>query len=557
MNFTFPFIPNNRHALSAYIRKLPKHSNCRSQETLWRLTILALFATATISCSASRSLLSLAESPPDTVQKRQDYHSLNKYQQDLLYFSSELQQTHPEPYRYVRKEWFDYETDSLLNVFAHETSDVDFEMGLERLASHLRDSHTQVRAGSPSGNRVYPIGILWLKDSLYVAAVEEGGDSTLVGSTVTAYNGIPVQEVCDRLASDFSYDNFGWVRWKLIGPLLSPAYLKREGIITSDTLRLTFNTPRSGQRTVRYLPVLSPKLRYTYKSNEITHRRRDLYWYRIVPRDSLCYLQFNTMYDRHLLSAFGFLQRIPLYFMFVTKGIGYFDNYVDKMMEEMHEKGVKTLIVDLRGNGGGNSILGDQLLYKLGVSDSIRGFSTLVKISPLMRAVYPERVSEYRRLFGERTGRNLLPDTLICTDSLYAADSTASDYFAELKDKHSDYYTKPPRYPFNGKVYFITGEGTYSSASLLAATVKDNRLFTVVGQPTRQASHYGDVLILRLPETGIYCTISCKKFLRPDRSLVNERAVVPDKEIWLSFDEFEDGVDPVFDWILSQVRSRK
>lgn len=363
--------------------------------------------------------------------------------------------------------------------------------------------------------------------------------------------------VCEKLAGYFSYDNFGWVRWKLIQSLRSPWYLKHEGIITSDTLRLTLNTPHSGERVIMFLPSQSPKLKYTYKSSDVTGRKKDLYWYTIIPSDSLCYLQFNTMFDRHLLSAFGFFQRIPLYFMFVTKGIGYFDDYVDKMLEVMHEKGAMTLVVDLRGNGGGSSTLGDQLLYKLGVADSIRGFSTLVRISPLLRAVYPNKVEEYEQRFRERTGRSLLPDTLINTDSLYADDSTASDYFGGIKDKHSDYYTTPAKYPFKGKVYFITGEGTFSSASVLAATVKDNKIFTIVGQPTGQASHYGEVLILQLPKTGTYCTISCKKFLRPDGSSDNERAVYPDKEIWLSFEEFQNGVDPVFNWILGQVGSGK
>lgn len=546
-------IPSFRHSLSIHKPK----ASCSAYNRVFAKSLgaaaLAVLFTAIFGCSSSQSLLSLAKSPPDSVQQQPGFQLLNKYQQDLLYFSSELQQTHPEPYRYVSREWFDSETNRLLTVFAHETSDVDFQIELERLASHLRDSHTQVKTAGFGDKRVYPLGILWLKDSLYVAAVEEGGDSTLVGATIDAYNGISTKNVSEKLASCFSYDNFGWVRWKLIGPLLSPEYLKRSGIITSDTLLLTLNTPHSGQKTVRFLPVISPKLKYTYRSQEITRRRKDLYWYTIIPADSLCYMQFNTMFDRHLLSAFGFFQRIPLYFMFVTKGIGYFDDYVDKMLDEMHEKGVKTLVVDLRGNGGGNSILGDQLLYKLGVSDSIHGFSTLVKISPLLRAVYPERVKEYEQRFMERTGRSHLPDTLICTDSLYAGDSTDSDYFAGMKDRHSDYYTKAAKYPFKGKVYFVTGEGTFSSASILATTVKDNRLFTIVGQPTGQASHYGEVLILRLPGTGTYCTISCKKFLRPDRSLDNERAVLPDKEIWLSFGEFESGVDPVYNWILSRI----
>ncbi|MCL5268776.1 MAG: hypothetical protein M1469_11855 [Bacteroidetes bacterium] len=187
-------IPSIRHSFSAGKRKTSYSACNRAFPKLFGLAALAVFFTTIFGCSSSQSLLSLAKSPPDSVQQRPGFQSLNKYQQDLLYFSSELQQTHPEPYRYVSKEWFDSETNRLLSVFAHETSDVDFQIALQKLASHLRDSHTRVRVGSISDQRAYPIGILWLKDSLYVAAVEEGGDSTLVGSTVIALNGVPLQQ---------------------------------------------------------------------------------------------------------------------------------------------------------------------------------------------------------------------------------------------------------------------------------------------------------------------------------------------------------------------------
>jgi hypothetical protein len=518
--------------------------------------VLLGLAAFLVGCGSSANLSGLAKSPPHPIQNDQRYQSLNRFQQDLLYFASVLTETHPEPFRCITREKFDEETQKLLRAFAKDTSDIEFHIGLQNLASRLQDSHTQVSIGRFPDQRSYPLGVVWMRDTLFIAAVNEGSDTSMIGRSIVAINDIPVSEAVQRIAQLYSYDNLGWVRWKLFRSLLSPFVLQREGIATSDSLWLTTRDFQGTTRVSPLLPESAPKLRFTHLPTTITGRKDDYYWYKILPTDSLCYFQFNTMIDKHALSMFGFFQRIPLYFLALFKGIGYFDNFVDDMLEEMHAKRVRTLVVDLRGNSGGNSILGNQLLYKLGVKGSIRGFSTSVKISPLLRASRPNDIDGYEHRYTRRTGLDSLPDILLSADSLESGESTASDYFSELKDEKSDYFTKPPKYPFTGRVYVISGEGTFSSGSLLATIVKDNHLFTIVGQPTGQASHFGDILILRLPNTDTYCEISSKEFLRPDKSKLMEVTTLPDVEIWPTFDAFHRGIDPVFDYIRNQIRER-
>lgn len=52
---------------------------------------------------------------------------------------------------------------------------------------------------------------------------------------------------------------------------------------------------------------------------------------------------------------------------------------------------------------------------------------------------------------------------------------------------------------------------------LLAVSVQDGALGTIIGQPSYNApSNYGDVLSYTLPESKIKVLISCKRFLRPN-----------------------------------------
>ena len=54
---------------------------------------------------------------------------------------------------------------------------------------------------------------------------------------------------------------------------------------------------------------------------------------------------------------------------------------------------------------------------------------------------------------------------------------------------------------------------------MLAVYVRDGKLGTLIGRPSsNMPNHYGDILTVDLNNSGTYCTVSHKQWLRPDQS---------------------------------------
>lgn len=509
-------------------------------------------------CLSGRSFIEdLAKTPHFTFQDRQEYASMNSFQQDFFYLSETARETHPEPYAGLGKDEFDREQQRILGSLAAETSRVVFEKSLQLFLSRLKDSHTGAQTSLVTGDLQYPVSFFWVKDTLILASVWREEDTTLIGSHVLSFNGHPVEEVFSRFTRFGAFDNIYQARRTLQYYFVFPALHRDAGIIDSDTLELKLLVRDGTSRTLRALPAAQPQRIAPYGSHPVTRKTNDLFKYTILKDERACYLQWNTMMDIRVIGRLSFPMNLLAYPVAWYKGIGYFDNFLERMFEGMQEEGVVTLIVDIRGNGGGSSPYGDQLLYHLDVPSNIRNLSTAIRFSPLYREFFPEAYEGYAAGYSRKYGGKKLPDSLIVTSDFMQADTSAGGSFRNVADPKSGYYIKPDRTTFNGNVYFLVGDGTFSSAIILASLVEDNKLFTTVGQPTRgRPSHFGETLVLKLPNSGIVCRISCKKFFRPDTSKDSEDALYPDVIIWPTFEDAKYGRDPVFDWVLQDAKKK-
>ncbi|MCL4510453.1 MAG: S41 family peptidase [Bacteroidetes bacterium] len=482
---------------------------------------------------------------------------MNPFQQDFLYLTEAVRETHPEPYVAWSKDQFDSEQAHLLNSLSTDTSKAAFEESLKSFLSHLHDGHTGAPAPWLRGQRQYPVSFFWIKDTLILASVGSEADTTLLGSHVLGFDGIPTDEVLTRFSRFISYENVYQARRTLQYYFVFPSLQREAGVTHSDTLDLSLLGRDGSVRTYRVLPVEQPKRVFHYETNPITQKVNRLFKYTILEKEKACYFQWNAMADLRIAHILSFPSNLFFYPVAWFNGIGYFDNFLKNMFEDMEEQGVKTLIVDLRGNGGGGSIYGEMLLYHLKVPPNIRNYSMAIRFSPLYGESFPEEYHYYASRYAEKFSGRQLPDSLIVTSSFVHRDSVQAQYFRNVTDKESDYYIEPDRTIFIEHVYFLVGDGTYSSAIILSTIVKDNKLFTIVGQPTRgRPSHYGQILSLKLPNSSIVCTISCKKFFRPDVTKDSEDSLYPDVAIWPTYDDLVHGRDPVFDWVLQDARKR-
>jgi C-terminal processing protease CtpA/Prc len=263
------------------------------------------------------------------------------------------------------------------------------------------------------------------------------------------------------------------------------------------------------------------------------------------------------MMDLRVVQRLSFFNRLLAYPVMWYRGIGYFDNFLENMFEEMKEKEITTLIVDLRGNGGGRSAYGDQLLYFLDAAANIKGISMSIRFSPLYREFFPENYAAYAADYAKKYNGRKLPDSLLVTSDFAQEDSSETESIRNVSDKDSEYRIKPDRTIFKGNTYFLVGDGTYSSAIILTSLVQDNKLFPTVGQPTRgRPSHYGETLVIKLPNSGIVCRISCKKFFRPDVTKDAEDSLYPDVTIWPTFEDAKSGRDPVLEWAIENGKGK-
>lgn len=250
-------------------------------------------------------------------------------------------------------------------------------------------------------------------------------------------------------------------------------------------------------------------------------KRDDLFSYQII--EDKCYLQFNVMYDLQ-----SYLQLCQVtgtktednYLNFLPS----FSDFIDKMNADLKQHHIQKLVVDMRYNGGGNSMLGDQLLQYLGVdTDGISKYKTFVRKSDFLFKCMPD-------FYDCRKGK---PGELIPME-----DCEHLSFLPKIKNR------------FEGKVIFIQGQNTFSSANYLLTTIKDNHLFPIIGTPTSQKpTCFGDVLPVELPFTGTKGYISHSFFERPDVSRNEQDCLYPDFHIPVSMNERLKGIDKCWEWI--------
>ena len=232
-------------------------------------------------------------------------------------------------------------------------------------------------------------------------------------------------------------------------------------------------------------------------STALMANQGNLFHYLIVPEQKVCYLQFNQCADARTMR---------------NESLPRWDTMLDEMFAKMKEEGIKRLVVDAQYNNGGSSMLCDELLIHLRPFAEMKTLTTSLRFSRLMGAYNPR---------------------IAIAKQSWEADGHIDELYPMPAGKVGPDFVQPE--VFEGKVIFVQGEKTYSSAGILMTLARDNHIGMIVGaNSTFSPSHYGEVLPYRLPNTDVVGTISCKFFARPDAEHIDDKTLVPDVAIDLS-----------------------
>lgn len=157
---------------------------------------------------------------------------------------------------------------------------------------------------------------------------------------------------------------------------------------------------------------------------------------------------------------------------------------VEAFFQEVKDRGIRHLVVDLRRNSGGNSMVVGEFLRYIDVPSVDHG-GTKIRMGPL----------------------------LLSNDAFTARNPVV----AELK--------------FRGPIDILTSPYTFSAAVDFATTFADNGLARIVGQtPGNMPASYGDIIGFQTPHARLYFSVSYKYFMRSEEAL-NGEPLFPDLEV--------------------------
>ena len=482
------------------------------------------------------------------LEASDSYRKGNSYQRDFLLFTDMLENTHP---LFAETDKPHFDMDSLTRAGYRDLADckgkTQFKLYLQAILSRLNDGHTSVSLNMSSLYRkgLYPFYLFFDNDTTFYLYGIKKEYAEKLGKRVTSINGTPVREVLDSFRSLMSCDNDNQCKamamergmlWKVFWDHIP--YRRDDG-----KLLLQFDDGDT---------VLLPSIRNTkdftwYETGTMEDFMSDNdgmpFSYNILPEKQLCYLHFAKCTDRNTM-----LGAIKMGMSVDTTGMSTmpdFGTFLKEMFNEIAENNINTLVIDVRDNPGGNSLLCDQLLSWLKPVDEIRDGGGSIRFSKLWEAQYPELAKNVKAYFQEKG----LPYPF---GELYDGDYTDGDEDTMEKSISEMFVMNHSRDSlFTGKVIFLQGKGTFSSAGQLITTAVDNGIGMVIGANSTYApSNYGDCLYWELPNTHVQGSISHKYFYRADESKRGEIVLVPDVPLPVTWADYSSGVNPCWKWVM-------
>lgn len=402
--------------------------------------------------------------------------------QDFIQFRNTLEKEHCCLYEYASRKEFDSLFDAQYQQLNRAMTPIEFFKVLTPVTAKIGCGHTAVWMPNDfwniGRNKLFPLKIRLIGDSVVIDTSYEGTCPVKKGSILQEINGTPLADIIGEIHVNYSADAMNpYFIDSQIERRFSMLYARRFGFCDSFRIRYTPPNIKVTTDTVLSPAILDAVRRIVFRN----HNHPPLQMGIIRNKTAVLTIPTFIYYDR----------------------VKYFTEFIDSCFALIHDQDIRYLILDLRGNDGGDPFCSAPL------------FSYLQSI--------PEPY------FAERYGKyNELADPI------------------PLPENH-----------FTGNLFTLVDGACFSTNGHFCSLLKYHRIGKFVGTPTgaTYTCNAGKNLVQNLDNTDIMVYFGRSSFATAVKGMDKTKPILPDYLIEQTLDNFISGRDAAMDFVLTLIDS--
>ena len=410
-------------------------------------------------------------------QEAMDYYTKIGIAQDMEKVIESFDRIAPMPYLRVDSAAIRLKRDSILSTLPDTVSIEEGRIKLASFIASYRLGHSQMTFWLPYLDSVahFPFRVNIRNNRLFITANHSNDETITDGMEITTINGVSADRLIKELTDCMSLE-LRETREYYVAAMID--YLVRFYFNwNSPTFRMTLKNTEEQESTGDFVKVNN--------GHQTKVNVNDMGLYLEYPNDSTAKLRITKFH--------GFKRKAYRQFM-------------KSAFREIGEKGIRFLVIDIRGNGGGNSnYLRELAAYVAKGKISFEGKA--------MRRTTTESKKHFRSIFFKWYTYPLYPLVYIIPSAreLFVKKDGSLTITEEKTEK-----LKRVKYPFNGNVFLLVDRGTYSTSSMLTSCFQCHGIAKIVGiGPGEPTIGDGDGVDVVLPHTGCHFSVGTGLWFNP------------------------------------------
>ncbi|OPB94534.1 S41 family peptidase [Elizabethkingia ursingii] len=417
---------------------------------------------------------------------------------DISYLKNVIERTPVSPFNKIPKNTFtnQLQKTKLELIKKKNISVFDMYLALQPLIAKLEDGHMELDCTeqfSKLNYFVFPFLFDTSDNNLSIKNIKQVYkgliSKEIVGKKIISINGFSTEKILD-IFNTYTSGETKYRRLYMSNDYLNIYY----NFLFNDTSNLEVNFQDGTSLKIALLKKMDARklineINENDKNKNLkTHIDRK-YNYKIVD-SKYALLTFNSFFD-----------------------IKEFRVFLKQMFSEIKAKHIQNLIIDIRSNGGGNSLLGGELLSYF-INKPFYQFNKAVL-----------RYSEISKQDFLRSTEN--------TDEQKLEYMNKKNGSTEIKDLSQELVSpKNKEEQYLGKVYLLTSPYTFSSATDFTNAFKYYKVGEIIGEETGGILiSPGDVVTTYFPNSKLELSITTSKYYSVGAEEGDNRGVIPDHNI--------------------------